>query len=233
MSKGAIINLIAIALIVASFFVDKSIAKYLYYSGLFAFSGAITNQIAIYMIFNRVPFFYGSGVIELNFEKFKKSIKDMIMEQFFTPDRLQKILSTELNSDLTFLAQKIDYELLYQNLKESIINSKIGQVINMFGGESIIDSQKVTLIEKIKSSIKSILSSDTFKKQINKLSKEHISNDIIKKIDIIIEEKLNELTPKDVKILVEKLIKEHLDWLIVWGGVFGGLIGFLSVLIKV
>ncbi len=232
MNKGAIVNLIAISLIIASFFVNESISKYLYYSGLFAFSGAITNQIAIYMIFNRVPFFYGSGVIELNFEKFKKSIKDMIMEQFFTPDRLQKILSNEINNDITILADKIDYELLYQNLKESIMQSKIGQVINMFGGESIIDSQKVTLIEKIKSSIKSILLSETFQNQINKLSKEHISRDIIKKIDIIIEDKLNELTPKDVKNLVEKLIKEHLDWLIVWGGVFGGIIGLISVFIR-
>ncbi|HIC12831.1 MAG TPA: DUF445 domain-containing protein, partial [Sulfurimonas sp.] len=28
--------------------------------------------------------------------------------------------------------------------------------------------------------------------------------------------------------MVQKLIKEHLDWLVVWGGVFGGLIGLIS-----
>ena len=32
--------------------------------GLFALSGAITNHLAVYMLFEKVPFFYGSGVIE-------------------------------------------------------------------------------------------------------------------------------------------------------------------------
>jgi uncharacterized membrane protein YheB (UPF0754 family) len=31
-----------------------------------------------------------------------------------------------------------------------------------------------------------------------------------------------------VKELVQNLIKEHLGWLVVWGGVFGGLIGVVS-----
>jgi len=31
-----------------------------------------------------------------------------------------------------------------------------------------------------------------------------------------------------VKEIVQKLIKEHLDWLVVWGGVFGGVIGLFS-----
>ena len=231
MSKGAVVNLLAIALIVASFFVSPEFKKYLYYSGLFAFSGAITNQIAIYMIFNKVPFLYGSGVIELNFEQFKTSIKNMIMEQFFTQERLEKILSQEVKDvDFASFADKIDYEMMYQNLKESILDSKLGQVINMFGGESVLDSQKVTLIEKLKSSIKSILNSDTFRGQIENLTNKHISGDIVDKVDIIITDKLNELTPKDVKRLVEKLIKEHLDWLVVWGGVFGGLIGLVSTL---
>ena len=231
MSKGAVVNLLAIALIVASFFVSPEFKKYLYYSGLFAFSGAITNQIAIYMIFNKVPFLYGSGVIELNFEQFKNSIKEMIMEQFFTQDRLEKILLQEVKEvDFASFADKIDYEMMYQNLKESILDSKLGQVINMFGGESVLDTQKVTLINKLNSSIKSILNSETFKEQIENLTNKHISGDIVDKVDIIITDKLNELTPKDVKRLVEKLIKEHLDWLVVWGGVFGGLIGLVSTL---
>jgi hypothetical protein len=30
---------------------------------------------------------------------------------------------------------------------------------------------------------------------------------------------------------VQTMIKQHLGWLVVWGGVFGGLIGFASALL--
>jgi len=39
--------------------------------GVFAFSGAITNSLAIHMLFEKVPFLYGSGVIEVNFHSLK------------------------------------------------------------------------------------------------------------------------------------------------------------------
>jgi uncharacterized membrane protein YheB (UPF0754 family) len=51
---------------------------------------------------------------------------------------------------------------------------------------------------------------------------------MIKSIEDIIEIRLNELTPYMVKDIVQQLIKEHLSWLVVWGGVFGGLIGLVS-----
>ncbi|MCX9561827.1 DUF445 domain-containing protein, partial [Vibrio cholerae] len=28
--------------------------------------------------------------------------------------------------------------------------------------------------------------------------------------------------------IVQKMIKEHLGWLVIWGGVFGGVIGLVS-----
>ncbi|MEC8594491.1 MAG: DUF445 domain-containing protein, partial [SAR324 cluster bacterium] len=34
--------------------------------------------------------------------------------------------------------------------------------------------------------------------------------------------------PERVKEIVEDMIRQHLDWLVVWGGVFGGLIGLLT-----
>jgi len=36
---------------------------------------------------------------------------------------------------------------------------------------------------------------------------------------------LEELTPERVKEMMEEVIREHLGWLIVWGNVFGALIG--------
>eukprot|EP00180_Rhodochaete_pulchella_P000881 Plantae.Rhodophyta-Rhodochaete_pulchella.ctg1712.p1 GENE.Plantae.Rhodophyta-Rhodochaete_pulchella.ctg1712~~Plantae.Rhodophyta-Rhodochaete_pulchella.ctg1712.p1 ORF type:complete len:139 (+),score=33.57 Plantae.Rhodophyta-Rhodochaete_pulchella.ctg1712:3-419(+) len=48
-------------------------------------------------------------------------------------------------------------------------------------------------------------------------------------IDELMTEKLRLLTPDIVKKLIESVIRQHLGWLIVWGNVFGGLIGIISL----
>ena len=35
-----------------------------------------------------------------------------------------------------------------------------------------------------------------------------------------------------VKEIIQKMIKEHLGWLVVWGGVFGAVIGLVSTVIQ-
>lgn len=47
-------------------------------------------------------------------------------------------------------------------------------------------------------------------------------------VDALLEAKLEELTPAVVKEMMEQVMRRHLGWLIVWGNVFGGLIGLLS-----
>ena len=42
-------------------------------------------------------------------------------------------------------------------------------------------------------------------------------------------EKLQLLTADRVKELMEEVIRDHLGWLIVWGNVFGGVIGVVSL----
>ena len=48
-----------------------------------------------------------------------------------------------------------------------------------------------------------------------------------KKIENILDSRLADLTPKDIKDIIQRMIKEHLGWLVVWGGFFGGLLGFI------
>jgi len=232
-SKSTFINIVSILLVVSSFYVPDSYSKHLYYTGLFALSGAVTNQIAIYMIFNKVPFLYGSGIIELNFEKFKASIKSMIMEQFFTKNRINQFFEQEENKiDLAPIIEEVDFNLAFDALKESVMESKFGQLINMFGGEESLELLRVTFNKKLKSSILSIVKSETFKKQLNHhLQHSTLSVDLIQKLDNIITHRLNELGPKSVKELIDKLIREHLEWLVLWGGIFGGLIGLVSTFV--
>ncbi len=52
-------------------------------------------------------------------------------------------------------------------------------------------------------------------------------------LDQLMSTKLLELTPERVKKLMEDVMRDHLGWLIVWGNVFGGLIGILSKLFEI
>lgn len=36
------------------------------------------------------------------------------------------------------------------------------------------------------------------------------------------------LTADKIKALMEVIVRVHLGWLVVWGNIFGGLIGFIS-----
>lgn len=232
--KSLSINVVAVAAVVASFFTGESLSPYFYYGGLFALSGAVTNQLAIFMLFHKVPFLYGSGVIELNFERFKGAIKSMIMEQFFTKERLADFFREEESKiELTPLIERADFDPAFNALKESVMESKFGQVVTMFGGESSLEMLREKFTQKLKGSLVSIVSSQTFKEQLNAtLMHSSVSEDLTGKIETIITSRLNDLGPKHVKELIERLIKEHLEWLVVWGGIFGGLIGVLSTFLR-
>ncbi len=232
--KSLVINLLALIAVVASFYLEAPLSSYLYYGGLFALSGALTNQLAIFMLFHKVPFLYGSGVIELNFERFKSAIKQMIMEQFFTKERLEQFFREEENKiELAPLIERANFDPAFNALKESVMESKFGQLISMFGGESSLEMLREKFTQKLKESLVSIVSSDTFKEELNAtLMASSFGDDLLAKIDTIITSRLNDLGPKHVKELIERLIKEHLEWLVVWGGVFGGLIGVVSAFFR-
>jgi len=230
LSKSTITDTISIALIGVSYYLPQPYHTPILYTGLFAISGAVTNQLAIHMLFNRVPLLYGSGVIENNFEAFKKSIKNMIMTQFFSKEQLNRFFqSEEKKIDLAPLVESADFKPAFTALKQSVMESKLGDALNLFGGEKALDPLAEPFEKKLKSAVVGIVSSKAFKQQLNHhLQNSSLNDDLIKSIDNLITKRLNDLTPKMVNDLVHELIHTHLGWLVIWGGVFGGLIGLGS-----
>ena len=226
-SKSTLTDIVSIVLIGIgfSFGVDPIL-----YTGLFAFSGAVTNQLAIFMLFNKVPFLYGSGVIEENFESFKASIKNMIMKQFFTKEQLSNFFKGEEKKiDLAPLVESADFSPAFNALSQSVMESKLGNMLNMFGGEQALEPLRESFSKRLKSALVGIVSSKTFKAQINHhLENSSLNDDVLKTVEELITKRLNDLTPSMVSELVHELIHTHLGWLVVWGGIFGGLIGFIS-----
>ena len=230
MSKSLITDILSILLIGLSFIVPQIYHNPLLFTGLFALSGAITNQLAIHMLFERVPLLYGSGVIEKNFETFKESIRKMIMKQFFTKEQLSKFFSDEEKKiDLSPLVEQADFSPAFDALSVTVMESKFGAAVSMFGGDDALEGLREPFSRKLKSAVSSIVSSDIFKAQLDHhIQNSALSDDMIDSVESLITRRLDELTPKMVKELVQELIKEHLGWLVVWGGVFGGLIGLFS-----
>ena len=234
MNKSDITNIITVLIMAFGYSNGNDL---IYMVGLFAFSGAVTNSLAIHMLFEKVPFLYGSGVIESKFSQFKVSIHNLLMNQFFTKEHLTKFFQEEVNSakktiDFEKILNKTDFSPAYDSLKESVMQSSFGGMLGMFGGEAALEPLREPFTKKLQASIISISASDAFQEVVNEaLKSEDLSQDVYEKLSRIVNLRLEELTPKMVKEIVQEMIKEHLGWLVIWGAVFGGVIGLFSALI--
>src|SRR5690554_2670621 len=93
LDKSFLTNLVAALFALAGFMLPGRAGELVVTSGLYALSGALTNWLAIYMLFDKVPGFYGSGVIPARFEESKVGIRELIMQQFFNPENIRLFFS--------------------------------------------------------------------------------------------------------------------------------------------
>ena len=229
-NKSFVTNFVAVGIIITGYLcpVQSALMKSI---GFFALSGAVTNWLAVYMLFEKVPLLYGSGVIPSRFEEFKFSIKQLMMEQFFTVENIEQFIQKEEREgskilNLDPILNAVDYDKVYEGLVSSIMNSSFGGMLMMMGGQEALLPLKEPFTEKMKNVLSEMVESDRFKDALQQgLDAHKIGTDIIGRIETVIDNRLKELTPQLVKEMVQKIIRQHLGWLVVWGGVFGGIMG--------
>ena len=233
MNKSFITNFLTLVLIIGGHLLPH---KVIFTIGLFAFSGALTNWLAIHMLFEKIPLLYGSGVIPARFEEFKAAIKSMMMDQFFTDENIDKFLSgsegIKPDLHLTPVIKKVDLGPAFDSFVEVIMQSSFGGMLGMFGGQEALTPLKEPFMEKMKESLIEMTQTEEFSELLkSEIEQPEVMSDIKQKVASIIDKRLTELTPQMVKEIVQEMIKKHLGWLVVWGGVFGGLIGLASTFI--
>ena len=230
MNKSFVTNLIAVSITLVGYLYSSMLLLSI---GLFALSGAITNWIAVYMLFEKIPGFYGSGVVPARFEEFKAGIRVLMMEQFFTAENIQRFLSADSSGaqtlDLEPVIDATDLSPAFDGLVNVIEESSLGSMLAMVGGVAALQPLKEPFTTRLKKSLIEISSTDEFNQMVVQATT-HAGNDpeIREKIASVIEKRLDELTPQLVKEIVQAMIKKHLGWLVVWGGFFGGLIGLVA-----
>ncbi len=228
MSKSLATNLVAIMMIIAGFY-SPAYALQIKSMGFFAFSGAITNWLAIYMLFEKVPLLYGSGVIPSRFTEFKRGIKELIMGQFFSVENIESFFESAdetATPDLTLLARSFDKNLLFEKFLEVVNDSQFGGMLGMFGGIAALEPLRDPFAQKFDEAFVEIAESESFQKAlVEQLGHRGMGDSIRDQVEVIVDQRLAELTPDQVKEIIQDMIRKHLGWLVVWGGVFGGLIG--------
>ncbi len=228
MNKSLITHSVSSFLILIGLFTSNEFSEIFFSIGIFALSGSITNWLAVHMLFEKIPFLFGSGVILDRFKEIKLGIKNLAIEELFTDDKIEKFFVNKKNDSLDSILSRIDFEKLFQGLMDAIEDSKLGGMLVMLGGRKALLPLKDPIIKKLKLVITQKLN-DVFSKS----SSSSLILDFKTNIEQAIDSKLEELKPEDIKKIVEKMIREHLGWLIVWGGVFGGFFGLIFSLIKI
>eukprot|EP00039_Didymoeca_costata_P033334 m.41903 g.41903 ORF g.41903 m.41903 type:complete len:286 (+) comp9822_c0_seq1:206-1063(+) len=233
---GLYINLVVMMIgIIMTYTADgivQDIGVFVLSFGLFGFAGGITNWLAIHMLFEKVPFLYGSGVIPTRYKEIRVTVKDVIMGTFFDETFLENYISQKLKS----VGDTIDTDA---KVKEMIESEKF---------DAVLDDQLANLGDRpefaplagfggakaLKPMIKPFVSGLGL--ELAPLMKEKLTDTkfsvnipfVRKEIEHYLSVRIETLTEQKVTRLLENVIRGHLGWLIVWGNVFGSIIGVLS-----
>lgn len=240
LEKGRISNFISFLLLVIGVVISPNgliaeivpamveVGPWILAVGMFGFAGGVTNWLAVKMLFDRVPLLYGSGVIPNRFREIRTTIKDLIMEHFFDEEYLRRFFAEQsgifetgpnLSAQFAEFAESDEARAAIDREIDKLKEGPFGMMIRMAGND-ILRSMIIQFISGLLIEIGPRLQ--------QKVAAGIDVGALRTKVDLLLQTKLEELTPETVKAMMEEVIREHLGWLIVWGNVFGGAIGLLS-----
>ena len=221
MNKSLITNLLSTLIIIVGYIYQENY-PFIIITGVFALSGSLTNWLAIHMLFEKIPFLYGSGVILDKFEDIKLGIKNLIVQELFTETQINNFLLDNKVSASETIINKIDFDKVFLGLVEAIEGSQLGGMLAMVGGRKALDPLKDPFTKKLKIIIEDFVTENT-----SNDNGSDTTASLLSKIESILDARLADLSPDDIKIIIQKMIREHLGWLVVWGGIFGGFLGLV------
>jgi hypothetical protein len=309
MDKGTASNILSAVAFGTGYVLDRNGVPggaLLLSAGLFAFSGGITNSLAVKMLFDRIPGLYGSGVILERFEEIRAAIKRIILENFFgeevlrrflasqaadvdwtkylvvggkssggtsgagavrttpdsgaTPGSLPKSASSTLSASgaamgaptepaaspvRRFIESNWDRFASPESLRpvigaqiDKLFSSPMGALLQM-AGRSTIENLVSGFVQSFATDIKVrvLEAGDKFSIDPKSLGLgidlDALASDLRAKVDVLLEDRLREMRPEDVKQMMEDVIRDHLGWLVVWGNVFGAVLGVAAYLLSI
>ena len=142
------------------------------------------------------------------------------MNEFFTPENIETFMGKQSEAFGTDMKDAIDFDRVFAGLVEAIEGSPMGSMLGMLGGKKALEPLKepVTLkLQEIMLEMKDTASAAS--------EEQSLTSSLLLRVEQIVDQRLDELTPVQVKNIIQEIIRKHLGWLVVWGGAVGGFIG--------
>ncbi len=115
----------------------------------------------------------------------------------------------------------IDFDCVFDGLVDAIEGASMGSMFAMVGGRKALQTLRQPITLKLQDIIKEIQEAEA-----TKSDDKNRTSSLLNQVEQIIDQRLDELTPEQVKNIIQDMIRKHLGWLVVWGGAVGGFIGF-------
>ncbi len=230
MEKSLLTNVVSVLLCGVGLLLPGLAGELVLTTGLYAVSGAVTNWMAIYMLFEKVPGFYGSGVIPARFTEFRAGIRTMMMEQFFNADNVGKVMAaaTDGKALADTLLPRVDFNRAFDGLTDIILQSSFGTALSMFGGTRALQPLREPFVGRMQEFLRSVAEDREVLADIAG----HSTDALLLRVEGIVDQRLAQMTPELVKQIMQQMIERHLGWLVVWGGVVGALMGLAVALVQ-
>ncbi len=230
MDKSLLTNVVSVLLCGVGLLLPGFAGELVLTTGLYAVSGAVTNWMAIYMLFEKVPGFYGSGVIPARFSEFRAGIRTMMMEQFFNADNVGKVMAaaTDGKALADTLLPRVDFNRAFDGLTDIILQSSFGTALSMFGGARALQPLREPFVGRMQEFLRSVAEDREVLAEIAG----HGTDALLLRVEGIVDQRLQQMTPELVKQIMQQMIERHLGWLVVWGGVVGALMGLAVALVQ-
>jgi uncharacterized membrane protein YheB (UPF0754 family) len=182
------------------------------------------------MLFEKVPGFYGSGVIPARFSEFRAGIRTMMMEQFFNADNVGKVMAaaTDGKALADTLLPRVDFNRAFDGLTDIILQSSFGTALSMFGGARALQPLREPFVGRMQEFLRSVAEDREVLAEIAG----HSTDALLLRVEGIVDQRLQQMTPELVKQIMQQMIERHLGWLVVWGGVVGALMGLAVALVQ-
>ena len=143
------------------------------------------------------------------------------MNEFFTPQNINVFIEQQTGALSKDISNMIDFDRVFDGLVEAIESSSMGSMLAMLGGRKALQPLRQPITLKLQDIIKEIQEAEA-----TKSDDKNRTPSLLNQVEQIIDQRLDELTPEQVKNIIQDMMRKHLGWLVVWGGAVGGLIGF-------